>query len=102
MFYAKHKLFPSGLCSALPAVSDWALKTGATLKKLVRGLKWKYGVNLPPTQKKIASQDFFSNRRNISTSENGTVDGKNPAPLGGYELLLYLSYTTFSYTLVGA
>ena len=59
MFYAKHKLFPSGLCSALPAVSDWALKTGATLKKLVRGLKWKYGVNLPPTQKKIASQDFF-------------------------------------------
>lgn len=39
VFYEKHKLFPSGLCSALPAVRDWALKSGATLKKLVGS--WK-------------------------------------------------------------
>ncbi len=37
VFYAKHKLFPDGLCSELPAVSDWALKSGAILKKLVGG-----------------------------------------------------------------
>ena len=37
VFYAKCKLFPAGLCAALPAVDDWALKCGATLKKLVLG-----------------------------------------------------------------
>lgn len=39
VFYAKFKLYPAGLCSAIPAVDDWALKSGATLKKLVPGEK---------------------------------------------------------------
>ena len=37
VFYAKFKLYPAGLCSAIPAVDDWALKSGSTLKKLVPG-----------------------------------------------------------------
>lgn len=35
-WYTKQKLFPHGLSALIPAVSDWALKNGAILKKLVR------------------------------------------------------------------
>lgn len=33
MFYQEQKLYPEGVNCLLPAVEDWALKTGATLKK---------------------------------------------------------------------
>lgn len=35
-WYTKQRLFPHGLSALIPAVSDWALKNGAILKKLVR------------------------------------------------------------------
>lgn len=34
-WYTKQRLFPHGLSALIPAVSDWALKNGAILKKLV-------------------------------------------------------------------
>ena len=45
-FYGKFKLFPQGLCSAIPAVADWALKCGATLKKLVGGQSDQHQIGL--------------------------------------------------------
>lgn len=36
LFYQENRLFPEGLSAAVPAVSDWALRNGVILKKLVR------------------------------------------------------------------
>ncbi|CAK9072034.1 unnamed protein product [Durusdinium trenchii] len=45
LFYSKHGLYPRGLYSELPAVSDWALKQGIALKKLApRWLSIRLGV----------------------------------------------------------
>lgn len=38
IFYQDKQLFPEGLSPAIPAVADWALKTGVICRKLVRSL----------------------------------------------------------------
>lgn len=55
--YEKKKLFPEGLYASLPAVSDWALRCGAILKKCVCSL---VHLQIPKWSKMVLKSNFMT------------------------------------------